>query len=369
MATASTCSGISLPTLDNVDIDASLSNPSPSSITVEDLGVEIRFEALMQKSVGANSVYMEMINKIDQIELDSQSNGNSFLKPSEKAQLIAQLSAQIVPAITTQAMTTALQWAKEDRDAQYDYLVKEGQAKVSQATFNRTTSEIANTMADTTLKSINAMKVPIEACATKDQAKAALINADANAKKTDASVVQDYASAALNFGRATTEYGYNGTISTTTFTNTGYSAANSPATQRALWEAQENQAIASTYMTYARSYREYGAMTATPVGGVSYTGADAAIDNGVKNEAAGLVAMQTLVQSRQETAFDDNVMTHILNSASNMTGIVLAEQTTGSAITETLDNWNGYICSAMAVAGITNGTVSCPTIVNVPEVS
>lgn len=278
------------------------------------------FKSIMTTMIGANSIYESALTKIEQIIIGDKKIKSSEFTSEERAKLIANIAANMVPTLTGQALETAFTIAKEDRDKEYDYM---------------------QVLADTQLRDT--------------QAEAALQNANTESAKT-ANVekegnVLDAQVAQINHGNLEKQaiirrmYGfgvtadnwatYAGSKTSLTMKDEGLKYEEILATK-----AQGYKALSSAYreaggIEVVHSAKNHYKYTFTP----EIETRDA---NNVNYLNAGLIAQQTRTQHRQYDSFDDNMATHAVNSSSTMLSTLLSEPNINEEqVSAALSNWGG----------------------------
>lgn len=266
------------------------------------------FEALMETAIGDKSAYRAAIDKIEDIALDSSTVPDNQFSPSEKAKMIAELAASVVPSITSEAMKLGYTMAKEDRDAKYQYPLMTADAITKIAQANKVDSD------------------------------AELVDEQANKLKHD--VLMTQASLKRDYGATSTDF--TASAPTLTYSNEGN---------------KYNEALALAakgYATYAKSYRESGegnvglgtGTIGTDTEYFGYTPVFSGFSKPSKTDtddidtSAGLTAYQTMNQWRTIKGYDDNMAQHAVNASSNMVGILASDNLNSDLTCQGLSQWN-----------------------------
>ncbi len=308
--------------------DVPVTHTTPiANLTSLSVKTQDAFAELMASSIGVDSVYAAMLDKIETIAIDNTEVSDGSFSDSEKAKLIAQMAAAIVPSMTNQAMQTAFQIAKEDRDGAYQYPVLQ---------------------ADVDVKCATAVKISSDADS---------VDATVNKLNHDSLLAQ--ASLYRDFGVTNTPW----LVDAADTTLLAYGS-------EGMKYFDELGRVAQTYYTYAKSYRENGAGELTFGDGIGeVTWSDALnpnysgfvkIGDGVTETDkidAGLTANQTRVQWRTFDGFDDNMVQHGVNASANMVATMFTEESGADATCDALATWN----TGMGLLGITPATGGCPT--------
>ena len=276
----------------------------PGTVASLKPNVEDNFTALMQVATNADSIYQTMMTKIEKIYIDGAEVTDDKFSTSERAKLISDMAASIVPTITNQAMQVAFQMAKEDRDAIYTYPGLEADVQAKNAQANKTIEDAKN--ADMNKNKLAHENLLAQASLKRDFG-----------LSNPAWLIEDVDSVKPAYGNDGIKY----------FDYLGRAA--------------------QTYYTYAKSYRENGS------GYVNLNTNNSAfypdystfsrVSESTTTEAqmeAGLTANQTRVQWRVYNGFDDNMAQHAVNASANMVATMFTEEAAADVTCSTLRIWN-----------------------------
>jgi hypothetical protein len=267
------------------------------------LGTEDYFKKLMQEAVGADSLYIRTKETLDSFLGSEVESGT--MTAVDRANILSKALVDLSTSITNKAMDTALEIAKEERDAVYRLTKAKEEALMLVAQREKLNQDKTN---DQTMFEAQADKLQNESW------------------EIQARLYRDYGVSFANISDDTS------ILSNTDFTNGGVKYQ------------QEAQTRASAYATYAKSYRESGTVTWSPtsdLNAMSFTGSD----------SVGLTVAQEEVAKRQKTAFDDNMVQHAANSSANMIGLLLSSQQAGEITTADATTWRsavGYLANPVA---------------------
>ena len=266
---------------------------------VNDLDVLTPYSALMTASVNKDSVYIHAKETMDAFF------ANSNITDTEKATILSGMLTQMVTGVTANAMSSAIQIAKENRDGPYQLTALREETLLKQQQRDEIAQATANAVIQGEL--IKAQKDEIVIKGWAEQA----------SMEKDLGVVLDNLPAT---------------------TDTVKLPATAVSDKGTKWE-QMQQLKMSVYATLAKSYRENGTITWT---------VDAATNkiNTITDLAPatpGLTKRQEEVAIRQEKAFDDNEVQHAANSSANMIGLLLSASDPGALTTADVDKWRKSI--------------------------
>ena len=300
---------------------------APSFTEGDTLEVVDKFKALMLAALSEDSIYNKSKETFAHLFKDLN------ITEEEKASITAQNITTMVNTITDKAMTTALQWATEERD---------GAAKLAL----------------------------IKEQAHKTKAEVALVEADICVKEADACYKE-----AQSLAVSSKSIRENGSI-----TGKTGCVANTLANEGVLYENMK-QVNATSYSILAKTYREYGVVdimdeaNADNSGGSFIKGyaldAHTTRKNGYGHEnynkgfEAGYVNMQSLVAERQRLGFEDNKLQHSTNSSATMVGQLIGSQDIidygEEGITKYLNLWIDAMNELNTRANCMGGCENSPT--------
>ena len=256
------------------------STESYTKEVVADLDVINIYKELMNVSTGQGSVYLHAKETLIDIY------ENSSMTDQVKATVIAQTISGIATGITGQALQAAITIAKENREGAYvltkikaDTLLTQEQTDKVAAENALLTAQIADMQADEKIKIYAGWKAQAE-------------------------LYRDYGVSTYNLSLATDIVGQ--------ANYTAYGIKNETI----------KKAQADVYNTYASGYRTNGYVSLA----LNANGSIAAETTG---DTKGLAYWQGKVAERQETAFDDNMRQHVVNSSASMISMLLS---TGEAV-------------------------------------
>ncbi len=221
----------------------------------------------MQDTMSSESLYTRTKDTFKVLFQDTQ------ITEPERAKLGAEYASQMSIQLSSVAMQTAVQWAKEERDGVYT---------------------LAKVKAEADLALANLVKVKEEIC---------LVQAQTNAQC--ASALSTLASSQRENGVATV--GSDG-CSLTGLDDSG------------LKYAQTKQVESATYQTYADAYRKSGVVGI----GISTDGVIKGITGGTDPIVDGYTNQQSLNAERQRQSYEDSKINHMLNSVAVVTGQMMS---------------------------------------------
>ena len=266
---------------------------------VNDLDVLVPYRELMIASMDKDSVYIHAKETMEAFF------NNSTMTDVDKANILSGMLTQMVAGVTSNAMDSAIQIAKENRDGVYQLTAMREDTLFKQEQRDKLAQDTANAVVQGQLIKAQKDETVIKGWAEQ-----------ANMEK-DLGVV-------LANLPATTD--------------TVKLPATAVSDQGTKWE-QMQQLKMSVYATLAKSYRENGTITWT---------VDSATNkiNTITDLAPatpGLTKRQEEVAIRQEKAFDDNKVQHAANSSANMIGLLLSASDPGALTASDVTKWRTSI--------------------------
>ena len=249
-------------------------NPTIDSFAAEaaTLAVSEKYKQLMQDTLSDESIYTRAKDTFAELYRDLDVSEN------EKIQIITNNIIQLTTSLSAQAMTSALAWAKEERDGAYTLAQTKAQTELVHAQKELTAQEICKAEKETAL-----------ACANIEAIKAGTIREN---------------------GRVAT-YDADGCTPLTLH-------------DEGLRYAQEKQLDAQKYQILADAFRKSGVVT---------VGTDAdGVEKGTAGDTDGYTIAQELFVERQIKSFEDSKRNHAANASSQMLGQLLSAEV---PITET----------------------------------
>jgi hypothetical protein len=192
-----------------------------------DIDVLDKYESLIKSSLGANSVYIRTKETLEEL------SSSGYLSDADKAKVVSEVLTNLNTAIVNSSMSTAMQWAKAEKDVQLKRIeldkqlkllaeetaIKAAQAKDAEAAFVRTKADTwANygvtgydAITGTVIKpdSISVLagsKVGADIALTGAQTSKVGVEKDLTTRKiaeTDAAVYKIVADTATNYGNVT----------------------------------------------------------------------------------------------------------------------------------------------------------------------
>lgn len=252
---------------------------------IPDLSVVSKFQDYMVAATGVNSVYDVARSNIDAFV------ANSNMTEPQKANVLVELYGSMISSVTNACLSAAVQTEVEDRDGGYkltkmyeETVTEEEKRDLLAAQNQKATADADNVESDTDYKVVMGWK------------------AQADMAREDG-VILNNLPAITESKLPSTAVGSSGTKYT-----------------------QEAQIAASTYATYAKSYRESGV-----VGYSLSSGKLTSVTDSGSGNAKGLTAAQTDIAIRQEAGFDENMLQHVANSSASFMGLLLSGSQSGYA--------------------------------------
>ncbi len=251
---------------------------------IADLAVVDTYLSLMKASTGKDSAYIRAKETLTALFEDSS------MSEVDRSNTIAKTISEIANNITTVAMNTAVQIAKENRDAPYTLgKIKEDTALIVEQT---------NLVVEETTKVVKEVEL----------AELTVKNSTYSGWKLQAELYRDYGVQTYNLTVA------NDIVPLTQFSDYG------------LKVETLNKAKVDTYATYSSAYRTNGVVTYTVDQDTGKMLTAASADNDVK---AGLTHAQTKLAIRNEQGFNDNQRQHVVNSSATMMSMLLSTDAEG----------------------------------------
>lgn len=264
-----------------------------ATCTIETTEQLLLFESLMEHSHSDCSLFMKAIDKIENIS-DSKKFSNS-----EKAKMIADLAASMVPEITSQAMNTSLEMTINDNDAKYEHSLLQAKKLLSDMQ-----ASAATQASNYEYLKVNAAQISADAH-TKNAA-VSTIKADIHDRRNSSSVVSKEINM-LKTKKDTALQNYN----TTEFS-----------TQTKGYDVEINK--------YNSKTKEIG------------NNANIEYEYGKLHRDGNLIEKQTNVQERIVKSFTDNKYQHAANAESQMIATMIgADGWTNASVH--LDAWKNSI--------------------------
>lgn len=260
--------------------------------TVTDLNIVTNFNALMVASLGADSIYIRTKETLTEL-LTGEVGEQSSMTASERSAVLSEALAGMTTAITSQAMQTALQMAKEDRDAPYEYAKVVADVKLKQEQADKMEEENLLIQAQKDKMTIEGWKLQAE------------IYTKNGINVTTQNIAQPVLSSILQTNQKATDI-----------------------VQGEIGKANAASAINSTI-------RKDGVFSWT-------TNTDGYLNSAIEVPVSGLVPLtkaQADVAVRQEKAFDDNKVQHAANSSANMIGLLLSTENYGVLQAADVTKW------------------------------
>ena len=266
---------------------------------INGLDVLAPYRELMIASMDKDSVYIHAKETMEEFF------NNSTMTDVDKANILSEMLTQMVAGVTSNAMGSAIQIAKENRDGVYQLTAIREDTLLKQEQRDKLAQDTANAVIQGGLLKAQKDEMVIKGWAEQ------------------ASMEKDLGVVLANLP-ATTD--------TVKLPSTAVSD------QGTKWE-QMQQLKMSVYATLAKSYRENGTITWT---------VDAATNkiNTITDLAPatpGLTKRQEQVAIRQEKAFDDNKVQHAANSSANMIGLLLASADSQAISKSNVTKWQTAI--------------------------
>jgi len=270
-----------------------------SKEAVNNLDVLTPYRELMIASMDKDSIYIHAKETMEAFF------ANSTMTDVDKANILSGMLTQMVAGVTDNAMNSATQIAKENRDGVYQLTAIREDTLLKQEQRDKIAQDTANAVIQGTL--IQAQKDEMVIKGWSEQA----------SMEKDLGVLL-------------------GNLPATTATVK--LPATAVADQGTKWE-QMQQLKMSVYATLAKSYRENGTITWTvdPATNKINTISDLA------PTTPGLTKRQEQVAIRQEKAFDDNKVQHAANSSANMIGLLLSASNSGALTASDVTKWRTSI--------------------------
>ena len=266
----------------------------------EDGGLSVieKYEGLMLSTLSEDSLYAR--SKETFFAVFDKLN----VTDSEKASMVSHNIMQLTTQLSASAMQSAVMWAKEERDGQYQLALIKAQTDVAYAQAAKTQEEICIVDKDIELK-----------CAQIEAAIAGSIRD--NGKVT--SYVQD---------------ADGDTCRPKTLESAG------------LKYAQTKQVEADSYRLFADAYRKSG---------VVVIGEDSndSVRKGLSGDADGYTWQQKQNAERQRIAYEDSKLNHAVNSSASMIGQMLSAEVAPDP--DTLGNWRNAMTRLLVPHSTTSG--------------
>ena len=251
-----------------------------------ELAIVTKYQELMKATLSEDSMYERAKDTFHALFEDLQ------LTEAEKAQIVAQNISNMTTQMSATAMSSALSWAKEERDGAY---------------------ALAKIKADTQVALANAVKARYEICE---------IEADTELKC--AQITATLSGSIRDNGRVLT-YGPDGCKPLSLH-------------EEGLKFEQTKMVDAQTYQIYSDAFRKSGVIT---------IGTD---DDGMikglapkANTLDGHTRAQTGFTNRQTLSFEDSKRNHAANAASQMIGQLLASETFSETNQDDIVRWRASV--------------------------
>jgi len=235
------------------------------------LDVSEKYIQLMQNSISEDSLYMRAKDTFKVVFDDLE------LTTKEKAQLVSEHVANMTTTLSGVSMQTALQWAKEERDGDFELAKIKAETKVALAQYEKIKSEICLTDTQTN-----------KACAD----------------------ITAIISTSFRENGIPTAYDADG-CKPTGLANEG------------LKYEQTKQVEAATYQIQADAYRKSGVVQ---IGTDTNDGVLKGLSGGTTEITDGYTNQQTLNAERQRQAYEDSKINHMLNSLGVITGQLMSAE-------------------------------------------
>ena len=268
------------------------------------------YENLMKASTGDNSVFV----KTNEILKEYVNDDN--LTPQERANIIAKTLENLVANLSTQAMTIALEVAKEERYGKYAI------EKLKRETLSireQTNKIVADNYATNVQYKYYVNKVDEENAYVELKTREVVSSekqTTLNTWKTQAELKQVY-------GVNTLPSSYNVSVmSDASFDKDGL-----------IYNQSLNQKITS-YAIGSKAYRDAGQLQFT----IDSTGSMTTFSD-LSGEYVPLMESQKQATERQAQAYDDNMVQHAVNSSSSMIGMLLSTDNGGALTDDDVNRW------------------------------
>lgn len=247
------------------------------------LEVSAKYKQLMLDSLSSESLYIRAKDTFKVIFDDLE------LTTKERAAIVSEHVANMTTSLSGAAMSSALQWAKEERDGAYS---------------------LAKLKADTEVSIAQALKMKEEICLAQKQTELQCANIIATLSGT----IRE------NGMYATDADG----CKVLSVDNTG------------LKYAQTRQVDAATYQAQADAFRKSGVVD---IGIDLSDGVTKGVSGSIDPITSGYTCQQTLNAERQRIAYEDSKRTHAANSASAMIGQLLSSETFSADNAADVERW------------------------------
>ena len=240
-----------------------------------ELNVIKKYEELMSSTLGENSLYTR--SKETFFAVFDKLN----VTDSEKAQMVSANISQLAVQLSSVAMQSAVMWAKEERDGEYQLALIKAQTENQLATYEKTKEEVCVLQKENELK-----------CVTIEATMAQSIREN---------------------GRATA-YDPANPCKPVELDNDG------------LKYYQTKQVAADSYRIFADAYRKSGVVHVGVDSSDNITKGLSGNTNAESKEAAGYTAQQIANAERQRIAYEDSKVNHAANSSASMIGQMLSAE-------------------------------------------
>jgi len=278
---------------------------------VAPLDVTTPFKELMQAAVGKDSIYIRAKETMNEFL------ANSNLSDAEKATQLSQMLVSIGSSITDNAMSHAVQIAKDNRDAPYSL------AKV-RADTQLINAQHEKVLEDTKLITSNKTKVDIDTKAT-----------TVSMWKMQADM-----------------YTKNG-IDTSGLSITNPILTAAPVYPLADDKVKAEGAKAATYSKLASTRMQDGNVTVS-----KDSNGDIVSITPTTGKTESLTGSQINVAIRQEKAFDDNMRQHAANSSSTMIGMLLSTENSNALSPDDVVLWRNAVTYLSSDSAALTGSIS-----------
>ena len=242
------------------------------------------YKLLMETSTGQESIYLKAKETLNSILDDAGITGR------EKADILSKTIANMVNGISAQSMQSAIDLAKDNRDAEYILGKLCADIELSQAQKDKIIADTAAVETDTKVKIAQGWLI-------------------------QAQLYRD-------FGAIPDQLTYTKEELDTIDYDTNYGTK-----YESIRLAQGN-----VYNTYANAYRQNGMVA------LAYK-ANGDLDSATNGDLEGLTYWQTRVAERQKQGFDDNQRQHVANSSASMISMLLSTDASGIDYTPYLADW------------------------------
>jgi len=236
------------------------------------LDVSVKYSQLMADTLDEDSLYTRAKDTFYTIFKDLQ------VPEPDRAKMAAEFISQMAVQMSAQAMTTALQWAKEERDGAY---------------------ALAKVKADTELVLANKLKTEEEICLVGKQTELQCANIEATIADS------------IRKNGKVTQYDANNPCKPTDLENSGL-----------LYE-QAKQVEAATYQAYADAYRKSGVVQ---IGVDQSDNITKGLSGPTEKIVGGYTNQQTLNAERQRQAYEDSKINNLVNGSAVVTGQMMSAE-------------------------------------------